>query len=320
VISLVRKQDEIDAGCSAVANRSLFAWDSARNEMESMKSNPIASTALVSLRYLSATILTVAFAAPLAAQGASGAATRAVQLPLSGRESGEVNVHQSAPIPSGSSANIQIQLPGAFAGSVQTTETGPATLDLTLDEAVRRGLQTNLGIISSSFALDASKSQRAEARSSLLPNLAFNVSENAAKVDLAAEGFSASAFGASGGFNFPTTVGPFHYYDLHGALQQSLLDVTAIRNLRSREQSVKPKRSNPARHAKRLFSQSRELYLQLMADIALGERQKAEVAYAEATYKQARTQADAGNKAPIEATRKLGRATERAATPAISTG
>jgi outer membrane protein TolC len=273
--------------------------------MESMKSNPIASTALVSLRYLSATILTVAFATHLAAQGASGEATRAVQLPLSGRESGEVNVHQSAPIPSGSSANIQIQLPGAFAGSVQTTETGPATLDLTLDEAVRRGLQTNLGIISSSFALDASKSQRAEARSSLLPNLAFNVSENAAKVDLAAEGFSASAFGASGGFNFPTTVGPFHYYDLHGALQQSLLDVTAIRNLRSRDQSVQAEALQSRQAREEVVLAVAGVYLQLMADIALGERQKAEVAYAEATYKQARTQADAGNKAPIEATRSL---------------
>ena len=190
-----------------------------------MRFDLIAFIALPSPRNLTAVILSDAFAIPLGAQGGAGSATRAVQLPLSGRESGEVNVHQSAPIPSGSSANIKIQLPGAFAGSVQTTETVSATLDLTLDEAVRSGLQTNLGIISSSFALDASNSQRAEARSSLLPNVAFNASENAAKVCLAAEGFSASTFGASGGFTFPTTVGPFHYYDLHGAIQQSLLDV-----------------------------------------------------------------------------------------------
>jgi outer membrane protein TolC len=250
-------------------------------------------------------ILAVAFAIPLGAQGGAGSATRAVQLPLSGRESGEVTVHQSAPIPSGSSANIQIQLPGAFAGSILTTESASDTLDLTLDEAVRRGLKANLGIISSTFALESSKAQHAEARSSLLPNINFNVSENAAKVDLAAEGFSASAFGAGGAFNFPTTVGPFHYYDLHGALQQSLLDVTAIRNLRSREQSVEAETLQSRQAREEVVLAVTGVYLQLMADIALGERQKAEVAYAEATYKQARSQADAGNKAPIDASRSL---------------
>jgi len=270
-----------------------------------MRFDSIDSIALVSPRYLTAMILAVAFAIPLGAQGGAGSATRAVQLPLSGRESGEVTVHQSAPIPSGSSANIQIQLPGAFAGSILTTESASDTLDLTLDEAVRRGLKANLGIISSTFALESSKAQHAEARSSLLPNINFNVSENAAKVDLAAEGFSASAFGAGGAFNFPTTVGPFHYYDLHGALQQSLLDVTAIRNLRSREQSVEAETLQSRQAREEVVLAVTGVYLQLMADIALGERQKAEVAYAEATYKQARSQADAGNKAPIDASRSL---------------
>ena len=46
-------------------------------------------------------------------------------------------------------------------------------------------------------------------------------------------------------------------------------------------------------------------YLQLMATTALIEEQRAEVQYAEASYKQARAQADAGNKAPIDANRSL---------------
>jgi outer membrane protein TolC len=43
--------------------------------------------------------------------------------------------------------------------------------------------------------------------------------------------------------------------------------------------------------------------LQLMATIALIQEQRIEVQYAEASYKQARAQADAGNKAPIDANR-----------------
>jgi outer membrane protein TolC len=46
-------------------------------------------------------------------------------------------------------------------------------------------------------------------------------------------------------------------------------------------------------------------YLQLMATTALLDEQRVEVRYAEATYKQARAQADAGNKAPIDANRSL---------------
>jgi outer membrane protein TolC len=46
-------------------------------------------------------------------------------------------------------------------------------------------------------------------------------------------------------------------------------------------------------------------YLQLMATSALIEEQRVEAQYAEASYKQARAQADAGNKAPIDANRSL---------------
>ena len=46
-------------------------------------------------------------------------------------------------------------------------------------------------------------------------------------------------------------------------------------------------------------------YLQLMATSALIEEQRVEVQYAEASFKQARAQADAGNKAPIDANRGL---------------
>jgi outer membrane protein TolC len=273
--------------------------------MDSMKFNLRPSIAMVNARYLAGIGLSVAFAISALAQGGEASGTRPVQLPLSGRQSAEVTVHQSAPIPSGSSANIQVQIPGGFAGSIPTSETNPDAFDLTLDEAVRRGLEANLGIVSSTLGLAASKAQQAEARSSLLPNINLNVSENAAKVDLAAEGFSASAFGVGGGFNFPATVGPFHYYDLHGALQQSLLDVTAIRNLRAREQSVVANTFQSRQAREEVVLAVTGVYLQLMADIALGERQKAEVDYAEAIYKQAQSQADAGNKAPIEATRSL---------------
>ena len=269
--------------------------------MESMRFSP--RTTISTVRFRCLAVLLWAAACAIAASAQDG--TRAVQLPLSGRQLGSVSIHQSAPIPSGSSAVIQLQVPGAFAGSIRSTDIVPEAFELTLDEAVRRGLQANLGIVGSSYALEGAKAQRAEALSSLLPNIRASVAENAAKVDLAAEGFSSGAFGAGGGIQFPTTVGPFHYYDLHGALQQSVLDVTAIRNLRSREQAVDAETFQSRQAREEVVLAVTGVYLQLMADLALGERQKAEVAYAEATYKQAKAQTEAGNKAPIEATRSL---------------
>ena len=161
-----------------------------------------------------AMMLSSAFTIPARAKSSAGPATRPILLPLSGRQSGEVTVHQSVPIPSGSSANIQLQVPGAFAGSIPTTETACATFDLTLEESVQRCLRANLGIVSSSFAVEATKARQTETRSSLLPNIRLSASENVAKQNLAAEGFTADAFDDGGAFSFSTTVGPFHYYDL----------------------------------------------------------------------------------------------------------
>ena len=176
------------------------------------------SPALRALQWLTL----AATALPAVGQGndtASG--SRAVQLPLSGRQPGSVTVQQSAPVPSGASANVQVQIQGGFSGSVPGTDAIPESFDLTLADAIQRGLRANLGIISADISVQGAQARRVEARSALMPSVSVNASENAAKLNLAAEGFSASAFGDPS-LNFPTSVGPYHYYDLQGSLQQSL--------------------------------------------------------------------------------------------------
>jgi len=237
-----------------------------------------------------------------------GAASRAIQLPLSGRPGGGAAVSQSATPPPSSSVNTvntQVTVQGAYAGSAPGRNTPSGSITLTLDEAVRRGLESNLGVIGADAASLQAKAQRLQARSALLPNISASLSENAAKVDLAAEGFSASAFGSSLPFQFPGVVGPFHYYDLHGSLQQSLLDLTAIHNLRSAGQLASATNLDAKQAREEVVLAVTGVYLQLMATSAAVEEQQVEVQYAEASYKQAQDQADAGNKAPIEANRSL---------------
>ena len=165
------------------------------------------------------------------AQSGGGAPpSQPIQLPLSVRQQGGTSVQQSVQIPSGASTAIQVQTQYPYWKFADAIE--PGRVSLSLAEAVERGLHTNLGLTSASNGELQARAQRNMARSALLPHLTASASETAAKVNLGAEGFSAGAFGGSIPFQFPTTVGPFHYYDLHGALQQSILDVTAMRNLR----------------------------------------------------------------------------------------
>ncbi len=234
---------------------------------------------------------------------------RATQVPLSGREnSGSVQAQQSAnSVSSGvDTLSTHISVSGNSAGSVLDPSATAAPITLSLEDAIRRGLAFNLGSLAAATSARAASAQRLEARSGLLPQISGSLSENAAKVDLAAEGFSASTFGgAFSGFNFPTTVGPFHYYDLHGALQQDALDFTAIHNLRSARQSEQAANFNAVDAREQVVLAVAGTYLQAIATAALVEEQQAEVQYADASYRQARAQVDAGNKAPLEATRSL---------------
>jgi outer membrane protein TolC len=239
---------------------------------------------------------------------AQGSGARATQLPLSGRQSGGASVEQlptAPPTTSVNTLNTQVNVQGAYAGSTIDPQPPVGSIVLTLADAVRRGLQFNLGIAGADASSRQANAQRLAARSSLLPNVSASLAEDAAKVNLQAEGFSATAFGTSLPFNFPTTVGPFHYYDLRGSLQQDVLDFTAIHNYRSARDGADAANLNSRQAREEVILAVTGTYLQLMASAALVEEQRVEVQYAEASYKQARAQADAGTKAPIDANRSL---------------
>ena len=201
--------------------------------------------------------------------------------------------------------NPQVRVQGDYATSALDPAANRSALHLTLTDAVRRGLEFNLGRIGSDAAARQARAQRIAARSALLPQIGASVSENSAKVDLATQGFDASLFGGAGGLSFPKTVGPFHFYDLRGSLQQAVLDMTAVHNYRSVKDTSEAAEMGARQAREEVVLAVAGTYLQLMAIEAQIAQQRAEVEYAEASYKQAQSQADAGNKAQIEANRSL---------------
>lgn len=227
--------------------------------------------------------------------------SRPIELPLSGRtgQPGSVVTVQN-PLPSGLqsvntiTSNVQVQ--GAYSGSVPSAQTPGAPMSLSLDEAVRRGLQYNLGAIVNQQGVRREEAMRARERSALLPYVATDLLVAEQQTNLAALGFSNFP-------GFPSIVGPFHYFDLRGGASQSLFDVTRVRNYRASRENV--------RSAQLATQDARDLivlavtggYLQVIAAAARVETTRAQVATARATYQQAVDRQAAGVAPRIDVTR-----------------
>jgi outer membrane protein TolC len=112
--------------------------------------------------------------------------------------------------------------PSSFQGSVATGEASSQPIGLSLDEAIQRGLKTNLGIILSGAQTAAARGQRLSQLQSLLPSVDASAKETVMQVDLPAEGLRIPGF--------PTIIGPFGFTDLRASLSWSLVDVASLRN------------------------------------------------------------------------------------------
>jgi len=127
---------------------------------------------------------------------------------------------QTAPIPPS-------PVPGppsaaSFQGSVPKGTASAETIDLSLDDAVQRGLEANLGIILSNTQTAGARAQRLSQLQTLLPSVDFNAREAELQTDLPAEGLRIPGF--------PTIIGPFAYTDLRASMTWSLVNVASLRN------------------------------------------------------------------------------------------
>ena len=103
--------------------------------------------------------------------------------------------------------------------------TGEATaqpIELSLDDAIQRGLKANLGVILSGTQTTAARGQRLTELQSLLPSVDFKATETLTQVDLPAQGLRIPGF--------PKIIGPFGYTDLRASLTWSIVNVSSLRN------------------------------------------------------------------------------------------
>ena len=121
----------------------------------------------------------------------------------------------TAPAPAGVTSS-------SFQGSVPVGEVSPQPLDLTLDDAMQRGLRNNLGVILSTTQASGVRGQKLSQLQTLLPTVDASFKEGVQQVDLAAEGLRIPGF--------PTIIGPFGNTDLRAYFSWAAVNVNSIRN------------------------------------------------------------------------------------------
>src|SRR5690349_21307674 len=113
-------------------------------------------------------------------------------------------------------------------GSVPNGTATKEVRHLTFVDAIDMGLRYNLGAVESGEGVRASRGQRLQALSALLPQIGFAVSYNREQLTSAALGFKPSP-----SFPIPATIGPFGYGTVAASVSQTILNLESIQRLRA---------------------------------------------------------------------------------------
>ncbi len=178
----------------------------------------------------------------------------------------------------------------SFQGSVAQGEVSAQPIDLTLDEAIQRGLKNNLGIILNGTQMVAARGQRLSQLQNLLPEVDFKAQESEMQVDLAAQGLRIPGF--------PTIIGPFGYTDLRASLTWSLVDVPSLRNYFAARHSFTAAQMSAEDARDLVVLTVGNAYLLVLADATRVSSVQAQVATSKISLNQAEANHQAGT-APL---------------------
>jgi outer membrane protein TolC len=185
----------------------------------------------------------------------------------------------------------------SYDGSVASGTATATPLSLSLREAIRRGLQYNLGILTNRDIVDTVRAERRRTLSTLLPNLSAGAMQTSQQIDLVAFGLNAP------GLPIPSIAGPFGYQNVRAYLQQTVYDRTSLKNLKSAAESQKAAELS-AEDARNLVVQAvSNAYLGIISDSARVDAIQAELNTAQALFDRATDQKNAGTVPGIDVLR-----------------
>jgi len=191
-----------------------------------------------------------------------------------------------------SSGGLQFSSTDQFRGSAATGQATATPLALSLQDAIDRGLKTNLGLLVRGSLSSAARADRLRALSALLPNVNAGYTQTEAQIDLAVYGFRLSGV--------PTVVGPFHYADLRASAASYVFDWPSFKTLKAEAEN--------ARAAELSLEDGRDLvvqsvasgYFAVLADTGRVDSTRTQAETAETLYNIARDRHQAGVSAAID--------------------
>jgi outer membrane protein TolC len=197
-------------------------------------------------------------------------------------------------------------LPASAAAQGQSTPiqlrgvpSGPPTaapVNLTLADAIHRGLEQNLSVIIQEQQLKGTESARLDALSQLLPHVSGSVRRSDQTLSTAAFGFTLPGL--------PTLIGPFGLFDARVGVSTPLFDARAIGGLRAGNALVRAGQADVRDVRETIVLAVGTLYLQVQADAARVQSAQAQVATAEALVRLADDQRAAGIVAGVDVVRQ----------------
>lgn len=179
-----------------------------------------------------------------------------------------------------------------FNGSTPVGEATPAPLSLSLDDAIARGLKTNLGLLTRENSSTSARVDRMQLLAALLPTVNGNASMSEQQVSLSTFGFHFPGV--------PTIIGPFHYQDVGAKADIPVYDGRTLNAWRSGKEAQRAADLS-VKDARDLVVQAvAAAYLQIIATAARVDATRAQVETAQALYERARDQHRAGTSPAID--------------------
>jgi outer membrane protein TolC len=208
---------------------------------------------------------------------------------------------------SSATANAQQNLYGAggqngaqptqdsFKGSIVSGKATDGVLELSLNEAIQRGLRQNLGLILQTSAQKSSNGQRLEELQALLPTVTAQASVEVQQINLAAFGLK-----------FPglaPIIGPFQVVDFRAYLTQNLVNVSALQNYIAAKHNFDSARFTAEDARDLVVLTVGNAYLLCIADSARIDAVTAELATSKVSLDQAVAAHDAGTSPKLDVLR-----------------
>ena len=203
---------------------------------------------------------------------------------------------------SGSGTQFSTSPGDPFGGSVVTEKATDQVIQLSLKDAIKRGLKANLGALLTEQGITSARAQRWRALQEMLPDLTGGVTETEQQINLQALGFNFPKTPGSAFANIPNIIGPFSTFDVRANLN-ARAGFSQYEGIRSSIQSLKAAQFSYQNALELVVFAVSNAYLQVLTSTANVVNAQAQVQTAQAIVNQAEQMHEAGVSAKIDALR-----------------